>query len=84
MNELNGVEDAEMTDAQEKLFADLLLNTESAAVTDSDGYVWRTVYLQNAQGMRSKQQFGGLLNALQNAGRYRPLDTDFGEIRMLS
>jgi hypothetical protein len=72
-----------MTNAQEELLADLLLKTESASVTDADGYIWRTVYLPNAQNGRSKQKFGGLLKALKDAGHYRPLDDDFGEVRML-
>lgn len=48
----------------------------------SNGQIWDTVYLPNAQGNLSKHQFGGLLSSLQKQHLYRPLAIDFGEVRV--
>ena len=63
----------------EKLLADL---RDAAEATNEDrhGHPWGVVYLPNAQGSRTRQQFGGLLRALKDAGYYRPTDDLFGEV----
>ena len=63
------------------LLADLRDNADSCESTHQDGSAWVDVYLPNAQGNRSKAQFGGLLNALKEAGYYQPIDHDFGSVK---
>ena len=50
--------------------------------TEPDGSVWACVYLPNAQGNRSRAQFGGLLLALKEAGYYRHIDGYFGSVKL--
>ena len=68
--------------AASHLLVDLRANPESGKSTHEDGSTWVDVYLPNAQGHRSRAQFGGLLLALKEAGYYQPVDSYFGSVKL--
>lgn len=68
--------------AASHLLADLRANPESCKTTEPDGSTWVDVYLPNAQGHRTRAQFGGLLLALKEAGYYQPVDSYFGSVKL--
>ncbi len=71
-----------ISEAASILLADLRANLDSWTSTHNDGSAWGSVYLPNAQGKRSKTQFGGLLKTLKDAGYYQPVDSYFGEVKL--
>lgn len=50
-------------------------------VTDKEGRVWASVYLDNARGDLSPHSFAWHLGALKQAGMYRVVDGEnFGDV----
>lgn len=66
-----------MTKSQETLTR-LLLAVESKTEY-TDGSVWGQVYLPNVGDTHS---FAGCLSQLRKSGDYRPISSDFGEVKM--
>jgi hypothetical protein len=67
------------------LLAALRSNVEST-LTRADGSTWGCVYLDNAYAdatlIGSRHEFAGYLSALTAQGVYRPIDKQFGDVRL--
>ena len=68
-----------LSPAAEKMLSDLRENTEGGEIEHALGR-FKQVYLPNAQGDRSKSEFGGLLAVLKKEGLYFGMGGDFGMV----
>lgn len=67
---------------QDVVYEALKSNSEGKTI-HADGSVWKEVYLPNIQYLGSKHQVAGYLSALKQKGLYSPLDSMFGEVRVV-